>query len=136
VGAVLLNAKFGELKRGVAPVEAERTALGLWLRDNTPPDAVVCLEPIGHIGWFSERYILDEAGLVSPQVIPYNMMIRGRNPPAILRAFEPDYYVAWSDWDMNLILSDRQTAIWFACTYNMLGAWDCGRHDLILWQHR
>jgi hypothetical protein len=136
VGSLLLYDRLQYLQTSLAPVEEQRTALGLWLRDNTPADAVVCLEPIGHVGWFSERYILDEAGLVSPQVIPYNRMIKGRNPPAILQAFEPDYYVAWSDWDMNRIRSDRQTALWFALTYNMLGAWDCGRHDLILWQHR
>ncbi len=41
-------------------------ATGEWLRDNTPPDAVVAALDIGALGFASERRILDLAGLVSP----------------------------------------------------------------------
>ena len=44
------------------------TGTGLWLRDNTPPDAVVAAMDIGALGYASERRIMDLAGLVSPQV--------------------------------------------------------------------
>jgi hypothetical protein len=39
---------------------------GEWLRDSTPPDAVIAALDIGAIGYASERRILDLAGLVSP----------------------------------------------------------------------
>jgi hypothetical protein len=39
---------------------------GEWLRDNTPPDAVIAALDIGALGYASERRILDLAGLVSP----------------------------------------------------------------------
>jgi arabinofuranosyltransferase len=41
-----------------------------WLRDNTPPNALVATHDIGAIGYFSERRVLDSAGLVTPQVLP------------------------------------------------------------------
>ena len=44
------------------------TGTGLWLRDNTPSDAVVAAMDIGALGYASERRIMDLAGLVSPQV--------------------------------------------------------------------
>jgi hypothetical protein len=49
-----------------------RERIGLWLRDRTPEDATVALEPIGYIGYFSGRRILDEVGLVSPEMVPLN----------------------------------------------------------------
>jgi hypothetical protein len=44
------------------------TGTGRWLRDNTPPDAVVAALDIGAVGYASERRIMDLAGLVSPEV--------------------------------------------------------------------
>ncbi|MBK6898912.1 MAG: hypothetical protein IPH09_06465 [bacterium] len=44
------------------------TGTGLWLRDNTPPDAVVAALDIGALGYASERRVMDLAGLVSPEV--------------------------------------------------------------------
>jgi len=39
---------------------------GNWLKNNTPKESkIACLE-VGHIGWFSQRYIIDVLGLVSP----------------------------------------------------------------------
>lgn len=48
-----------------------RRAVGEWIRDNTPPDAVVALEPIGEIGFYSERRVVDLGGLISPAVWEY-----------------------------------------------------------------
>ena len=42
-----------------------------WLRQNTPPSAVVATHDIGAIGYFSGRRLLDMAGLVTPEVIPW-----------------------------------------------------------------
>lgn len=44
-----------------------RTAL--WLRDHTPPSAVIGTHDIGAIGFYSERRIADMVGLVSPEMI-------------------------------------------------------------------
>jgi len=52
--------------------ESVRKAIGIWLNTHTPADARVAMEPIGYIGYYSERRILDEVGLVSPEMVPLN----------------------------------------------------------------
>jgi len=43
--------------------------MGEWLRDNTPPEAVVAALDIGAVGYASERRVLDLMGLVSPEIL-------------------------------------------------------------------
>ena len=43
---------------------------GKWFRAHTPPDAEIAAPDIGAIAYFSERRVLDLAGLVSPPMIP------------------------------------------------------------------
>lgn len=52
--------------------ETVRKSIGLWLKEHTPADARVAMEPIGYIGYYSGRRILDEVGLVSPEMVPLN----------------------------------------------------------------
>jgi arabinofuranosyltransferase len=51
-------------------IETFQVTTARWLRDNTPPDALVATHDIGAIGYFSGRPVLDTAGLVTPQVLP------------------------------------------------------------------
>lgn len=46
-----------------------RRAIGLWLRDNTPRDSVVAMEAVGYQAFFSQRTVLDLAGIISPEVV-------------------------------------------------------------------
>lgn len=48
-----------------------RYPLGLWFRQYSEPHDRIFLEPIGYIGYFSQRRVLDMVGLVSPEVLPY-----------------------------------------------------------------
>jgi hypothetical protein len=54
----------------VAFVNGEMVDVAIWLRDETPEDAVIAAHDIGAIGYFSEKSLIDLAGLVSPEVIP------------------------------------------------------------------
>ena len=45
-------------------------ALGRWVAEHTPPDAVLALNDIGAIVYVSERPVVDLAGLVTPEVVP------------------------------------------------------------------
>jgi hypothetical protein len=69
-----------------------RRALGLWLREHTPEDARVALEPIGYIGYYSQRRVLDAVGLVSPEMIPLNRQGDGWFGEMV-RRFRPEYVV-------------------------------------------
>jgi hypothetical protein len=72
--------------------ETVRKPIGLWLARNTPADALISTEPIGYIGYYSGRRILDEVGLVSPGVIPMNRRGAGWFT-AVVKTFRPDYIV-------------------------------------------
>ena len=48
--------------------EVMRRDLGLTLSRATPPTSMIMLEPIGYIGYYSQRYVYDLAGLVSPSI--------------------------------------------------------------------
>lgn len=43
----------------------------LWIRENAPSDATIAVHDIGAMGYFSEHKIIDLAGLINPEVIPF-----------------------------------------------------------------
>jgi hypothetical protein len=57
--------------RDVQFIETEMVATAHWVNANTPPAALIASHDIGALGYFSGRRILDMAGLVSPEVIPF-----------------------------------------------------------------
>lgn len=57
--------------RDVALIESEMVDTARWLAENTEKEAVIAAHDIGAIGYFSERQMLDLAGLVSPEVISF-----------------------------------------------------------------
>ena len=84
-----------------------REAVGLWLHENTPENARIAMEPIGYIGYFSRRRILDEVGLVSPEMIPLNRAGEGWFTE-MLRRYRPEYVVERPTYLVrNLTLNSR-----------------------------
>lgn len=73
--AALLFARLPSVATDIAAAQRledeVRRPLGLWLAQNTAPHERIMLEPIGYIGYFSKRPVLDIIGLVSPEVLPY-----------------------------------------------------------------
>jgi len=57
--------------RDVRIIETEMVATAKWVAANTPPGAVIAAHDIGALGYFGERRLLDLAGLISPEVIPF-----------------------------------------------------------------
>jgi hypothetical protein len=50
-----------------ADLTGPMTDLALFLRDNSPPDAVVAAADIGYLAFYSQRRVLDLGGLVEPE---------------------------------------------------------------------
>ena len=73
----------------ILPSTSMHVATGRWLARHAEGSTVMAGN-IGHIGWESGCNILDSAGLVSPQVLPYVDPVT-RNRSAIIAAFRPDY---------------------------------------------
>jgi len=90
-------------------VEESDVALGLWVRDNVPPGAVIAVQDIGAVKYLAPNPILDLVGLVSPDLVPH---IRGAMSPrdpggdlGVLRYLEeekPDLLAAFSNWRPRL----------------------------------
>jgi hypothetical protein len=57
--------------REVRIIETEMVQTARWLAANTEPNALLAVHDIGAVGYFSQRSLLDLAGLVSPEVIPF-----------------------------------------------------------------
>jgi len=52
-------------------IQTEMVATAQWVAANTPAEALIAAHDIGALGYFGGRRILDMAGLVSPQAIPF-----------------------------------------------------------------
>jgi hypothetical protein len=55
----------------VAIIETEMVEPAKWIAENTSQDALIAAHDIGALGFFGHREILDLAGLISPEVIPF-----------------------------------------------------------------
>ena len=79
-----------------------RRVVGVWFKTHTPPTAVLAMEAVGYQGYYSERAVIDLAGLVSPAVVEirrdspsnaeaFHRMLRDLRPDyLVLRSFEVD----------------------------------------------
>ena len=52
-------------------IEAEMVTTARWLNDNTPEDTRIAAHDIGAIGYWTERPLIDLAGLITPELVPY-----------------------------------------------------------------
>ncbi len=55
----------------VGVIEGEMVAIAHWLNENTDPDDLIAVHDIGAVGYLSDRSLLDLAGLITPEVIPF-----------------------------------------------------------------
>jgi arabinofuranosyltransferase len=76
------------------------TAIGEWIKANTPADTTVASVEIGHIGWYSERHIIDILGLTNA----FNADFIGQGDAlSWLTRYQPDYILRHEPrWDLEL----------------------------------
>lgn len=55
----------------VAVIESEMVVTAKWVSQNLPSDAVIAAHDIGALGYFDDHKLIDLAGLISPEVIPF-----------------------------------------------------------------
>ncbi|MEW6093174.1 MAG: hypothetical protein AB1531_04325 [Chloroflexota bacterium] len=84
----------------VAFIESEMVTTARWVAANIPSEALVAAHDIGALGYFGDRDLLDLAGLVSPDVIPF---IRDEARLAdYLDEQDVNYLVTFPDWYPSL----------------------------------
>ena len=80
----------------VAIINGEMVQTAYWLAENTSPGDLIAAHDIGAIGYFAQREIVDLAGLISPDVIPF---IRDEAQLAgYLETRCPAYLVTFPSW--------------------------------------
>jgi hypothetical protein len=87
-------------------IESEMVASAKWVAADLPPDSLIAAHDIGALGFFSQHQLVDLAGLVSPEVIPF---LRDEHQLAhYLNVRCVDYLVAFPDWYPTLTSSLQQ----------------------------
>lgn len=61
----------GRYAQDVAIIETEMVAAARWVAVNTLPQELIAVHDIGAMGYYGRRNIVDLAGLVTPEVIPF-----------------------------------------------------------------
>ncbi len=99
----------------VAFIENEMVAVAHWLAENTQPYELIAAHDIGAIGYFAERPLLDLAGLITPEIIPYldNEMEIGR----YIQGNSADYLVTAPGWPYTQITQSAQTIEIYSTNY-------------------
>ncbi len=80
----------------VAVIESEMVTTARWVSMNLPGNSLVAAHDIGALGYFGNHDLVDLAGLVSPEVIPF---LRDETRlGAYLDARQVDYLVTFPSW--------------------------------------
>ncbi len=82
--------------RDVAVIESEMVAAAKWVAANLPPDVLIAAHDIGALGYFDFHELIDLAGLISPDVIPFI-----RDEPQLanyLNQRNADYLIAFPEF--------------------------------------
>jgi len=82
-------------------IEDEMVSTARWVAAHTEPDSRIAAHDIGALGYFGEREIIDLAGLVSPDVIPF--MRDEAQLADYLDSRNADYLVTFPDWYPELV---------------------------------
>jgi hypothetical protein len=77
-------------------IEGEMVAVAHWLNANTAPDALIAVHDIGAVGYFTQRPLLDLAGLITPEVVPF--IADETRLLAFMAERRADYVVFFPDW--------------------------------------
>ena len=85
----------------VAVIESEMVTAAHWVAANTEPEALIAAHEIGALGFFGDRRLLDLAGLVSPEVIPF--FRDERRLAAYFNANGVDYLMTFPGWYPDLV---------------------------------
>jgi len=85
----------------VAVIETEMVDTALWIAKNIEETSILAVHDIGAIGFYSDRELIDLAGLISPEVIPF---IRDEEQlKGYLNLQGADYLITFPGWYPTLV---------------------------------
>lgn len=100
---VVLGARsYGE---DVAVIESEMVDTAKWAAGHLPPGALVAAHDIGALGYFDDHPLIDLAGLISPEAVPF--MRDEEQLATFLEDRNVDYLIAFPGFYSRLTLGKR-----------------------------
>jgi hypothetical protein len=82
-------------------IETQMVRTAQWMNENLPPDAVLAVHDIGAIGYFTQNPLIDLAGLITPNVVPF---IRDETRLAeYLDSTSAGYLITFPNWYPQLV---------------------------------
>jgi hypothetical protein len=72
-----------------------------WINTNTPQNAVIATHDIGIIGYYTQRQIVDLAGLITPEIVP--IMNNPQKMAAFVRGKQVTYLLVYSGYYRELL---------------------------------
>ena len=103
--AVSLVGGAGRFARSVADVEDGDVALAHWVRENLPADALLAVQDIGALAYFTDNPLVDLSGIATPEIQDAVRGAAGPDDPHGRRATErflagrrPDYLITYPSW--------------------------------------
>jgi len=84
--------------------------LGVWLSQNTEPHSAVAALEIGHLGWYSERHIVDILGLITPG---NSKLVAERDLTSWFQRTPADYVVIHEPgWELEMGILELEKLGW------------------------
>lgn len=128
----------GAYRDDVGFIEGEMVTVARWLDGQTAPDDLIAVHDIGAIGYLIDRPLLDLAGLITPEVIPFIadadqladwMAVQGANYAVFFPDFSPTYAQMAADPRFQQIYCadhawTRQMGQHNLCVYRLPGSAD------------
>ncbi|MEW6403469.1 MAG: hypothetical protein AB1649_16860 [Chloroflexota bacterium] len=82
--------------------------IGIWLSENGEPQNTILLEPLGYVGYYSGLTMIDEVGLVTPEVV--ELKRQRIQAEQYISFFQPDYVILHCD-DALRLHADESTGL-------------------------
>jgi hypothetical protein len=80
--------------------------MAYWIIDNIPESETIAVNDIGAIGFITKRYIVDMAGLITPEILRYRTYQWHDNVDstrALLERNNVKYLIIYEHWFKNLL---------------------------------
>ena len=85
----------------VENINSQQVKIGNWLKTNLPGEKAFGMNDIGAIGFFTDKYVVDMAGLVTPDVFKFQKMSYEDGAKALLKFLKSkdvNYIIIYPDW--------------------------------------
>lgn len=89
----------------VTYIESEMVDTAQWVATNIPKNELIAAHDIGALGYYGSHRLIDLAGLISPEVIPF--MTDQQKLSRYLDEVQPGYLVTFPDWYPEMIADKK-----------------------------